>query len=240
MYDDLLRLETGSSRRLPNGAHRRLRAEPDFKLVGLKMHGGVERLHRGMSQMRRFIHGLDKLSAFAESIVDAAVIARAHHRSIKSIAIELGELRAVGLAGRADVPFGLKQSQRLFSAPEAVGDNSDGVFELDHLQYATTAFRRSIVDALQLAAEYGARRNSRIDHVRHFSIDGKFRRAIDLERGIKSRKPLADQLELIRRADRWLLVELDLCGIGCERAIIEASARRLVSDLAVGCFAVRR
>ena len=61
--DDLLGLEAGSGRRLPDGAHRRLRAEPDIELVGLQMHRGVERLHGGVGEMRRFVDRLDDLAA---------------------------------------------------------------------------------------------------------------------------------------------------------------------------------
>ena len=68
-------------------------------------------------------------------------------------------------------------------------------------------------------------------------IDGEFRRAVDLERRVEAGDRLADQLELIRRPDRRLLVELDLGGIGGERAVVEAASGRLVSDLAVGRLA---
>ena len=77
---DLFGLEAGSRRGLADAAHRRLRAEPDIELVGLQMHRGVERLHGGVGEMRRFVDRLDDLAALRESIVDIAVIARAHHR----------------------------------------------------------------------------------------------------------------------------------------------------------------
>ena len=59
--------------------------------------------------------------------------------------------------------------------------------------------------------------------------------------GVSSRgSGLPISLNLIGRADRRLLVELDLGGVGGERAVVEAAAGRLVHDLAVGRFAFAR
>ena len=60
-----------------------------------------------------------------------------------------------------------------------------------------------------------------------------------LSGGIEPRHRLADQLELIGRADRRLLVELDLGGVGGERGIVEAAAGGLVRHLAVGRRRIR-
>ena len=116
---DLLRLEAGGRRRQPQRAHRDLRADPDVELVAVKAHGGVERLHLRMRGMRRLVERLDDLAAppLGESVVDIAVVARVHHRPVERVAIELGELRAVGLAGRARVPFRLEQRERFLGAP---------------------------------------------------------------------------------------------------------------------------
>ncbi len=152
---DLLRLEAGGGRRLPDAAHRRLRAEPDFELVGLQMHRGIERLHGGMREMRRFVHRLDDLAAFSKGVIDVAVVARAHHRPVEGVAVELGELRAVGLAGLAGFPFGLEQRERFLGAPEAVGDHRHRVIELDHLLHAAPAFDRSSSTLLSLPPNTG-------------------------------------------------------------------------------------
>ena len=56
-------------------------------------------------------------------------------------------------------------------------------------------------------------------------IDGELGGAVDLQRRVETRQRLADQLELIRRTDRRLLVELDLAGIGGERAVVERCGR---------------
>ena len=149
------------------GAHRRLAAEPDFELVGLQMHRGVERLHGRMREMWRFVDRFDDLAALAEDVIDVAVVARVHHRPVERVAIELGELRAVGVAGLADVPLGLEQRQRFLGAPEAVGDDRDRVVELDDLQYTAPTFDRRFIDALELAAEHRTGGNRRIDHVRN-------------------------------------------------------------------------
>src|SRR5207248_2055869 len=153
VYDDLLWLEAGCRCGLPDGPHRGLGTEPDFELVALQVHSGVERLHGGMSEVRRFIDRLDDLSALAERVIDVAVVARIHHWSTKSIAIELGELRTVSVAFIADVPFGLEQREGFLGSPEAIGDNRYCIVELDHLQDAAAAFRRRVVYALKLAAE---------------------------------------------------------------------------------------
>jgi hypothetical protein len=105
------------------------------------VYGGVEGLHCGVGKMRRFVDRLHDLP-FCQGILDIAVIARAYHRSIERIAIELGELRAVGLSGLPDIPFGVEQGERLLGAPEPVGNNNDGVVEPDHLQHAAAALCR--------------------------------------------------------------------------------------------------
>ena len=89
------------------------------------------------ASMRRLVERLDDLAAqicrLGECGIDIAVVARVHHRPVERVAIELGELRAVGLAGGARVPFRLEQRQRFLGAPEAVGDHRHRVVELDHL-----------------------------------------------------------------------------------------------------------
>ena len=146
-------------------------------------------------------------------------------------------MRAVGLAGLAGVPFRLEQRERFLGAPEAVGDDRDRVVELDHLLHAAPAFDRRLVDALELAAEHRAGGDRRIDHAGNLRVDGELGGAVDLERRVEAGERLADELELIRRPDRRLLVELDLGGIGGERAVVEAAAGRLVRNLAVGRLA---
>src|SRR5215831_3332102 len=197
------------------------------------MNGGVEWLHLCMSKMWRFVYRLNDLAAFAKSIVDIAVIARAHHRAIERVSIKLGELRAVRTAGLADVPFRLKQRERFLCTPEAVGNNGNGVVELDHLQHTAAAFCRGVIDTLEFAAEHRTGGDRGIDHARYLRIDGELGRTVDLERRVEPRYPLADQLELIGRADGRFLVERDFRRIARERAVVEALARRLVRDLAV-------
>ena len=237
---DLLGLEAGGGGRLTDSAHRRLRADPDVEFVGLQVHRGVERLHGGMREMRRFVGRLDDLAAFSEFGIDVAVVARAHHRPVQRVAIKLGELRAVGFAGFAGVPFRLEQRQRFLGAPEAVGDDGDRVVELDDLLHAAAALGRRLIDASEFAAEHRTGGDRGIDHAGQPRIDGEPGGAVDLERRIEPRHRLADELELVRGADRRLLVELDLAGIGGERAVVEAASRRLVQYLAVGRFAFAR
>ena len=192
------------------------------------MHRGVQWLHCGVGEMRRFVDCLDDLSALRESIVDIAVIARGHHRAVERVAIKLGKLRAVGFAGFARIPFRLKQRKRFLGAPKAIGDDRNRIVELDHLLHATPTFDRRFVDTLELAAEHRTGSNGRIDHVRKLSIDREFGGAVDLQRRVQAGDRLADEFELIRRPDCRLLVELDLGGIRGERAIVEAASGRLV------------
>ncbi len=192
------------------------------------------------ASMRRFIERLDDLAArcaLGEVIVDIAVVARAHHRTVERVAIKLGELRAVGLAGLAGVPFRLEQCERFLGAPEAVGNHRDRVVELDHLLHAAPALDRRLVHALELAARHRAGIDRGIDHARNLRIDGELGGAVDLQRRIETRQRLADQLELIGRSDRRFLVELDLGGVGGERAVVERAPAGLVQNLAVGRLA---
>ena len=177
------------------------------------MHRGVQWLHGGVGKMRCFVDCLNDLSALRENIVDIAVIARGHHRAVERVAIKLGELRAVSLAGFARIPFRLKQCKRFLGAPKAIGDDRNCIVELDHLLHTTSTFDRRFVHTLELPAEYRTGGNCRIDHVWKLSIDREFGGAIYLQRRIQAGDGLADEFELIRRSDCRLLVELDLGGI---------------------------
>ena len=110
----------------------------------------------GMREIRRLVKRLDDLAALAKSASTLPSLRALRHRPVERVAVKLGELRAVDLAGGAGVPFGLEQRERLLGAPEAVGDHGDGVGELDHLQHAAPAFDRRLVDALELAAGHRA------------------------------------------------------------------------------------
>src|SRR5439155_21667684 len=94
------------------------------------------------------------------------------------------------------------------------------------------AGNRALVDALHGAAKHRAGDDRRVHHVRHFEIDSVLRRAVDLERHVEPRQPATDELELIWRLDRGLLVELDRGRLDREFAIAERAAGRLVRDLA--------
>jgi hypothetical protein len=237
---DLFGLEARGGSSLADAAHRGLRAEPDVEFVGLQVHCGVERLHGGMREMRGLVDCFDDLAAFSEFGIDVSVAARAHHRAVERIAIKVGELRAIGLAGFAGVPFRLERRERFLGAPETIGNHGDRVVELDDLLHAAAALGRRLVHALEFAAEHRAGGDRRIDHARQPRIDGELGGAVDLERRVEARHRLADQLELIGRTDRRLLVELDLAGVGRERAVVETAPRRLVQHLAVGRFAFAR
>src|SRR5689334_16250560 len=203
------------------------------------MDGRVKRLHGSVGEMRRFIDRLNDLAAFTEGPLDITIVARIDHRAIERIAIELGKLRAVGIAGLADFPFGLEQGERFLGAPEAIGNDRDGVLQLDDLHYAAPAFYGRIVDAFELAAKHRTSGDRGIDHARYLSVDGKFGRAVDFERRIEASNPLADQLELIGRTNGRFFVKGDLGCITRERTVVETSPRLFVRDFAVRRFAFR-
>ena len=84
------------------------------------MRGRVQRLHLRMGGVRRFVKRFDDFAALRESALDVTVIARADHRPVERVTIEFGELRAVGPAGGADVPFRLQLRERLPSRATSV------------------------------------------------------------------------------------------------------------------------
>ena len=123
---------------------------------------------------------------------------------------------------RALVPDNRKRIERLFGAPPRVGDDSHGgVLHLHHFLHAGHAGDLALVIALELAAEYRAGLDGRVEHARQLQINGKDLAAVELVRGIKPLERLAGDLPVLG------IPELD--GLGIRRRQLG----RCGSDLAV-------
>ena len=99
---------------------------------------------------------------------------------------------AVRFAGFTHLPFRLEQRKCLLGAPITVGNDCDGVAELDDLQHAAPALHGPFVDMLELAARHRAGIDRGIDHAGDLRIDCELSGAVDFERRVELQQRLAD------------------------------------------------
>ena len=194
-----------------------------------------------MGDDRHVIGGLDHLGGRRHRGVHIAVMAGHRTLAVERREVELFELRAVGRGRGSGVPADRELLQRRLGAVVAVGDDGDGVLEFDHLEDAAAAENGQFVGARQRAAEHRAGLDCGMHHVRHLDIDAVDGGAVDLQRNVDAVHRPRNEGVLLRRLDRRLLIELDLCRFAGQFPVAEAAAGGLVDHLASfrGAFAGR-
>ena len=138
----------GHARRLGRELQRRLgvlRSHPDVDPTVLDPGRAVERLHRGMRQMRHLVERLDH-PAIRQGGRNVSLLARNHRRPIQGPAIIVSEPGAVGAGSIAIVPLDGQDLERFLCPPEAVGHDRHPAGHRHHRQHATPAQHRLLVD----------------------------------------------------------------------------------------------
>ena len=171
----------------------KLRTGPRFCAVAVKPYGRIQRLHRRVGQVRKFILGDDPVRRRR-----CRSIAFASPRATADFAGGAGELfvlrhqlRTVGSFDAGEVPFDLQPVARLLRRPELVGDNGDPV------ALAPVGFRRpparlptpraaAVVQALDARPEDRRMGHNRHLHSGQVEVETEFQRAVTLRPAVES------------------------------------------------------
>ena len=177
MDEDRLRIDAARFRREGERRFRSLRAHPDVDAVFAPMRGRVERLHRRVREIGNLVERFDHFGRLREGRVTIAMAAAVSERPIERGAIFGGELRAVGGAGRAEVPFDRHGLQRFLGAPEIVGDDRHAIGHRHGGEDSAPPGDGGEIIGFELAAEHRAIGDSGIGHARQTGVDPEMRRA---------------------------------------------------------------
>src|SRR5271169_7211303 len=118
------------------------------------MRGRVQRLHRRMRQIRRFVDRIDDLGGARERARRVAAVDGIDERSVERGAIISAEGLAVGRRRLAEVPDDRQRRERLLRAPESVGDHRDAVLDGNDRYETAPILDGGLIETLQLACEY--------------------------------------------------------------------------------------
>src|SRR5256885_16194555 len=86
---------------------------------------------------------------------------------------------------RTVVPFDLQGREPFLRSPHMIGDDGDGVVELDDLTHALDGLGRRVIHALHTTAEHGGLRKGRNLDARRPDVDAIDGRAVDLRRRVQ-------------------------------------------------------
>src|SRR5215831_8117062 len=164
---------------------------PDFTLIARDARCAIHGLRRGVGEKLRFVlRGYGFTGGWRETRdFDSHPRAAIHGSAILS-----HQRCRVHRSVRPIVPLDRRLRESLSSAPVAVCDDSNPVWNLDDVHDARHADGRGPVIFLHFSAEDRRRCYGRIKHPRQTGIDTENRRAVELGRNVHAPKRLAEKL----------------------------------------------
>ena len=195
-------------------------APPNLEHAVLHARDCIERLKRGMGEVRKLELRVDDSRGRGERLGGIAVTTRDHSIArFERRAVVLEQLLAAAGLGRAFVPIDAERAPALDRGPSIGRHHGNPARDLDHLDHALDRPRSGGIERLDLAAKARRMGDCRDQHVWQHHVDREIFPAGALGRGIEpAQGGVADQLPAA-----WLL-EFDrsrhrlLRGLGGERA----------------------
>ena len=148
-----------------------------------------------------------------------------------------GNRSAVDLGIGTFIPDDGQRVHRFFRAPPGISHHSHrGVVDLHYRLDAGHAFHFGIVKTGELAAEYRAVLDRRVQHARHLQVDGIDFFAVQLVTGIQTAQSLAGNLPVLDRLERnaFRIRRRELRRRCRDLAIADLALRSRMADHAVG------
>ena len=217
-----------------------LRARPDAAAVRRNLDHAVQRLHRRVRQIGKFVVGGERFGGAGNRALRIAVAAQRRAGLFAQRTVRGEDVGAAARFGGRIVPLDLERVAALLGRPEAAADHRHHAGAGRDLDHALDGARGAVVDALEPRAKARRSRHQRGQHARALDVERVLRAAVDLRPGVDARQALADQREcrrLFQRHAPWHELTRRFGGEGAESAAL-ARARmgeNAVADLDVAC-----
>ena len=131
---------------------------------------------------------------------------------------------------RAFVPLDVENFAPLHGGPGAIGNHGDAVRNLDHVFDARHGLGFGRVETGNLAAEYRAARQHRVNHVRPLHVDAEVLLAGGFRARVQTLYRLADDLELLGVLGLRAGGDRQFVGGFRERAVAQLGVVRWIDD----------
>src|ERR1700761_1337047 len=213
-----------------------LRAGPDLAGVRLEMNGAVHWLHGRVRQERQliglfvFLASREPLGDVADRFGDDAILLAGGAYILPDVV--RGKMRV-----RAAVPFDLERVEPFLRRPHMVAYHANDIVEHDDLLHAGNFLGGTVVDLVDLAAEYRTCRYGRKLHAGQHRVDAIDDLAVGLAGRVETLQRLADQHKVLRIFDRNLFGRRLVARRLRQIAIGNLASAGGMQDLAIRCAA---
>ncbi len=121
----------------------------------MHVHGAVHRFHRGMREKWHLVHSVDAMRCASEGMFSIALVSRHGSRVLRRV-FELtdngshidGRIRSV-------IPLNSSSLESFPGGPHVIGDDGDGLVDVDDLTHAPYGQGRSFVHEFRPSAKHG-------------------------------------------------------------------------------------
>src|SRR5260370_35312922 len=209
-----------------------MRAGPYLAGTRREMHRAVPRLHRRVREERQLVFGVE-FFALRQALGDVTDRFCDHPFLFARRAQMLPNIIRADARVRAFVPGDDESVETLLGGPHVIADDRDQVVEHHDLPDAGNSLGRAVVDVSDFAAEYRARGKGGELHAEQHAIDALDDLAVGLVGRIEALARVADQREILRVLERWILRHRDIAGRVDQLAIPARAPAAPVRALAV-------